>query len=94
MVRIFGPHHIPTHTNNRKIEKGDIWTSQRTLRIGYGFALPEFGFFRCTTSELAGNIKYNQEERDGDGHAFSPLHDYLKLAEGAHAGEIAKLTKA
>ena len=42
----------------------------------------------------AGNIKYNQEERDGDGHAFLPLHDYLKLAEGAHAGEIAKLTKA
>ena len=37
---------------------------------------------------------YNQEERDGDGHAFSPLHDYLKLAEGAHADEIAKLTKA
>ena len=57
------------------------------LRIGYGFALPEFGFFRCTTSELAGNIKYNQEERDGDGDgdAFSPLHDYLKLDEGAHA---------
>ncbi|MCH2266372.1 MAG: hypothetical protein MK515_07870 [SAR324 cluster bacterium] len=48
----------------------------------------------ATTSELAGNIKYNQEERDGDGHAFLPLHDYLKLAEGAHAGEIAKLTKA
>ena len=48
----------------------------------------------ATTSELAGNIKYNQEERYGDGHAFLPLHDYLKLAEGAHAGEIAKLTKA
>ena len=47
-----------------------------------------------TTSELSGNIKYNQEERDGDGHAFSPLHYYLKLAEGAHADEIAKLTKA
>ena len=27
-------------------------------------------------------------------HAFSLLHDYLKLAEGAHADEIAKLTKA
>ena len=64
------------------------------LRIGYGFALPEFGFFRGTTGELSGNIKYNQEERDGDRHAFSPLHDYLKLAEGAHADEIAKLTKA
>ena len=46
----------------------------------------------ATTSELAGNIKYNQEERDGDGHAFLPLHDYLKLAEGAHTDEIAKLT--
>ena len=23
-----------------------------------------------------------------------PVHDYLKLAEGAHADEIAKLTKA
>ena len=64
------------------------------MRIGYGFALPEFGFFRGTTSELAGNIKYNQEERAGAGHAFSPLHDYLKLAEGAHADKIAKLTKA
>ena len=48
----------------------------------------------ASTSELAGNIKYNQEERAGAGHAYSPLHDYLKLAEGAHAGEIAKLTKA
>ena len=42
--------------------------------------------------ELAGGIKYNQEERAGAGHAFSPLHDYLKWAEGAHADEIAKLT--
>ena len=32
----------------------------------------------ATTSELARNIKYNQEERAGAGHAFSPLHDYLK----------------
>ena len=48
----------------------------------------------ATTSVLAGNIKYNQEERAGVGHAFSPLHDYLKLAEGAHADEIVKLTKA
>ena len=47
-----------------------------------------------TTNELAGGVKYNQEERAGAGHAFSLLHDYLKLAEGAHADEIAKLTKA
>jgi hypothetical protein len=47
-----------------------------------------------TTNELAGGVKYNQEERSGDGHAFSLLHDYLKLAEGAHADEITKLTKA
>ena len=46
------------------------------------------------TNELAGGVKYNQEERAGDGHAFSLLHDYLKLAEGAHADEITKLTKA
>ena len=46
----------------------------------------------ATTSELAGNIKYNQEERAGAGHTFSLLHDYLKLAECAHADEIAKLT--
>jgi len=46
------------------------------------------------TNELAGDVKYNQEERDRDGHAFSLLHDYLKLAEGAHADEITKLTKA
>ena len=48
----------------------------------------------ATTCELAGNIKYNQKERTRAGHAFSLLHDYLKLAEGAHADEIAKLTKA
>ena len=47
-----------------------------------------------TTNELAGGVKYNQEERAGDGHIFSLLHDYLKLAEGAHADEITKLTKA
>ena len=45
-----------------------------------------------TTNELAGGIKYNQEERAGAGHAFALLHDYLKLAEGAHDDEIAKLT--
>ena len=28
-----------------------------------------------TTNELAGGVKYNQEERAGDGHAFSLLHD-------------------
>ena len=44
----------------------------------------------ATTSELAGNIKYNEEERAG--HGFSLLHDYLKLAESAHADEIAQLT--
>jgi hypothetical protein len=48
----------------------------------------------ATTSELAGGIKYNQEERSGAGHAFALLHDYLKLAEGAHEDEIAKLTIA
>ena len=48
----------------------------------------------ATTSELAGNIKYNQEKRTGTGHAFSQLHDYMKLAEGTHADEITKLTKA
>ena len=47
-----------------------------------------------TTNELAGGVKYNQEERARAGHAFSLLHYYLKLAEGAHADEIAKLTKA
>jgi hypothetical protein len=46
-----------------------------------------------TTNELAGGIKYNQEERAGAGHAFALLHDYLKLAEGAHDDEIAKLSK-
>ena len=30
-----------------------------------------------TTNELAGDVKYNQEERDRDGHAFSLL--MLKL---------------
>ena len=45
-----------------------------------------------TTNELAGGVKYNQEDRAGVGHAFSLLHDYLKWAEGAHADEIAKLT--
>ena len=45
-----------------------------------------------TTNEIADGVKYNQEERAGDGHIFSLLHDYLKLAEGAHADEIAKLT--
>jgi hypothetical protein len=44
----------------------------------------------ATTSELAGGIKYNQEERAGAGHAFALLHDYLKLAEGAHDDEVAK----
>ena len=43
----------------------------------------------ATTSELAGNIKYNLEKRAGAGHAFSLLHDYLKLAEDAHDVEIA-----
>ena len=47
-----------------------------------------------TTNELAGSVKYNQEERAGDGHAFPLLHDYIKLAKGTHADEIAKLTKA
>jgi hypothetical protein len=47
----------------------------------------------ATTSELAGCIKYNQEERAGAGHAFALLHDYLKLAEGAYADEIAQLSK-
>jgi len=47
----------------------------------------------ATTSELAGGIKYNQEERAGAGHAFALLHDYLKLAEGAYADEIAQLSK-
>ena len=47
-----------------------------------------------TTNELAGGIKYNQEERTGAGHAFSLLHDYLKKAEGAYADVIAKLSKA
>ena len=47
-----------------------------------------------TTNELAGGVKYNQEERAGAGYAFLLLHDYLKLAEGAYADEIAKLTKA
>ena len=36
-----------------------------------------------TTNELAGGVKYYQEERAGAGHAFSLLRDYLKLAEGA-----------
>ena len=92
MVRTTSP---PTQII-RKSKKGISGLLSRFLRIGYGFTLPEFGIFRGRTSELAGNIKYNQEERDGDGDgdAFSPLHDYLKLAEGAHAGEIAKLTKA
>ena len=47
-----------------------------------------------TTNKLAGGVKYHQEERDGAGHAFSLLYDYLILAEGAHADEITKLTKA
>ena len=46
-----------------------------------------------TTNELAGGIKYNQEERAGAGHAFALLHDYLKLAEGAYADENAQMTK-
>jgi len=46
-----------------------------------------------TTNELAGGIKYNQEERAGARHAFALLHDYLKLAEGAYADEIAQMTK-
>ena len=47
-----------------------------------------------TTTELAGGVKMNQKEREGAGHAFSLLHDYLKMAENAYADEIAKLTKA
>ena len=47
-----------------------------------------------TTNELAGGVKYNQEIRAGDEHAFPLLHDYIKLAKGTHADEIAKLTKA
>ena len=47
-----------------------------------------------TTTKLAGGIKYNQEERTGASHAFSLLHDYLNLAEGAHGDEIAKFTIA
>ena len=46
------------------------------------------------TTELAGGVKMNQKERERDGPAFSLLHDYLKMAEGAYADEIAKLTKA
>ena len=46
------------------------------------------------TNELAGGVKYDQEERARDGHAFPLLHDYMKLAEGTHADEITKLTKA
>ena len=61
-------------------------------------SLPDDLVFRSSyhacRNELAGGVKYNQEERAGDGHAFSLLHDYLKLAEGAHADEITKLTKA
>ena len=30
-----------------------------------------------TTTELAGGVKMNQKEREGAGHAFSLLHDYL-----------------
>ena len=47
-----------------------------------------------TTNELAAGIKYNQKERTGAGHAFSLWHDYLKMAEGAYADVIAKLSKA
>ena len=47
-----------------------------------------------TTNELTGDVKYNQEERAGDGHAFPILHDYIKFAKGTHSDEIAKLTKA
>ena len=47
-----------------------------------------------TTNEIADGVKYNQEERAGAGRAFLLLRDYLKLAEGAHTDEIAKLTKA
>ena len=47
-----------------------------------------------TTNELVGGVKYNQEERAGDVHAFPLLHDYIILAKGIHADEIAKLTKA
>ena len=32
-----------------------------------------------TTNELAGSVKYNQEERAEDRHAFPLLHDYIKL---------------
>ena len=46
------------------------------------------------TNELAGGVKYDQEERARDGHAFPLLHDYIILAKGIHADEIAKLTKA
>ena len=46
------------------------------------------------TNELAGGVKYDQEERARDGHVFPLLHDYIKLAKGIHADEIAKLTKA
>ena len=47
-----------------------------------------------TTNELAGGVKYDQEERARDWHAFPLLHDYIILAKGIHADEIAKLTKA
>ena len=47
-----------------------------------------------STNELAGGVKYNQQEWAGAGHAFSLLHDYLKMAEGAYADVIAKLSKA
>ena len=47
-----------------------------------------------TTRELAGGVKMNQQEREGAGHALALLQDYLKLAEGAHDDEIAKLTIA
>ena len=47
-----------------------------------------------TTNELVGGVKYKEEERAWAGHNFSLLHDYLKLAEGANADEIIKLTKA
>jgi hypothetical protein len=47
-----------------------------------------------TTNELAVGVKYNHQEWAGERHAFLLLHDYLKLVEGAHVDEIAKLTKA
>ena len=47
-----------------------------------------------TTNELTGVVKYNQEERTGDGHAFPLLHDYIKLAKGTNTDEIARLTRA